>query len=342
MAETELKRAIFKPVSGNGAEMTVHFNPVSLQISIQNTLEEQGQDKKQYVTKSVAKLKMDLIFDTTHNGEDVRIYTEKVARFMEPEERDNKKIPSVVLFEWGTYKFQGLIESYQETIDFFAPTGVPLRATVNLTLARQEKVFEPDEAHSSFDRRQALQPDEIELPPARDDNATGLGARGGNPRAGRAIAARNNFESMRFAAGAAVTVSGGVELGAPVAFSTGPASFGAGASAGIGGGVGVGGGISAGISAGIGASGGAGVSFGGSASAGVTASAGAFAGLRAGTSARATLDTARLLRTSESFTLATDEDASFQLGGQARIEGSTSLSAEVGAQASLKARLQFE
>lgn len=48
----------------------------------------------------------------------------------------------MVLFEWGSFKFQGLVESYKETIDFFAPTGVPLRASINLTLASQDKVFE--------------------------------------------------------------------------------------------------------------------------------------------------------------------------------------------------------
>src|SRR5258705_5142048 len=101
--EAQIGRALFRPVKGSGPEVPVHFNPVSLQLAITNTLEEKGQDKKQFVTKSVAKLSMDLIFDTTGDGQDVRIHTEKVAKFMEP---DENKIPQIVQFEWGAYKFQ--------------------------------------------------------------------------------------------------------------------------------------------------------------------------------------------------------------------------------------------
>ena len=94
---------------------------------------------------------MELVFDTTGAGEDVRTYTDKMAGLMEP---DENKIPPVVLFRWGTYKFQGLVETYKETIDFFAPTGVPLRASLSIGLSRQDKVFEPSET-SSFDTQAA-------------------------------------------------------------------------------------------------------------------------------------------------------------------------------------------
>jgi hypothetical protein len=353
--EAQIKHALFKPVTGAGEQIDVHFNPVSLQLAITNTLEEKGQDKKQFVTKSVAKLTMDLVFDTTGDGQDVRIYTEKVAKFMEP---DQKKIPSIVQFEWGTYKFQGLIESYKETIDFFAPNGVPLRATINLTLSRQEKVFEKSDTSSSFDTQQSLAPEAIEVPAGANQDATSTGAMGGNPRAGRGIAAANGLASMRFSAGASLTVGASVQLGGPVAFASGGAGIGiggglgvsAGAGAGIslGGGAGlsIGGGAGAGVSIGGGAglSIGAGVSIGGSASAGVSASEGAFAGLRAqvSTARTANIDTSLLVKRSESIGVATDSNASFSVGGKARIEGSTSLSADVGASASLKGKLQFE
>ena len=141
MSKETITHAQFIPQTGKakGKAITVHFNPVSLQHTITNTLQEKGKDKKQYVTKSAAKLTMDLIFDTTHTGQDVRIDTGKVAQFMEP---DEKKVPPIIEFTWGTYKFRGLVESFKETIDFFSSNGVPLRASINLTLSRQEKVFE--------------------------------------------------------------------------------------------------------------------------------------------------------------------------------------------------------
>lgn len=380
-----LERAKFKPVSGGGEEVTVHFNPVSLQIAIQNTLEEKGRDKKQYVTKSVAKLTMDLVFDSTGTGGDVREETSKIAKFMEPEASpgrtsNNGRIPTIVAFEWGAFRFQGLIESYRETVDFFSADGVPLRASINLTLARQEQVFERDTTArageltraSEARTNQSLSLDAVEVPGAPNLDTTGVAAQGGNPQAGKSIAAANGLETMRFTTGATLVASGSIELKPPVAFASASVGLGAGIGGGIGGGagagIGIGGGIGAGVgvgigggagvSAGIGGSAGfgvsvsggagikvgAGVGIGGSASAGVSVTQGAFAGLRvqANRTTSYSLDTSRFIRTSSSLNVATDEGASFSLGGKARIEGSASLKTEVGASASLKTRLKFE
>ncbi len=345
-------QARFTPQSGGRTTpVSVHFNPASLQYTVANTMKDpgSGNKKKQYVSQSTGKLTMDVIFDTTHTGEDVRTYTEKVARFMEP---DEKKIPPVILFEWGLYKFQGMMESYKETVDFFAANGVPLRATVNLTLAQQDKVFEPSDTSRSANTQQNLALDAVELPSGTNRDATTTAASGGDPRAGRGIAAANGLESMRFTAGAALTVGAAVRLGPPVAFASGgglglSASGGLGLSASGGIGLSTGGGMGLGISGTAGVTGGVstGASFGASASAGITASAGAFAGLRSSEAevrVTATLDTSRLLPRSEAPSLATDSGASFHVGGQARVEASASMRADVGATASLRTRIQFE
>jgi len=307
-----IERAQFTPQSGpdKGRAIPAHFNPVSLQYTVTNTLENKGSgnNKKQFVTQSTGKLTMDLIFDNTHDGQDVRVMTEKIARFMEP---DAKKIPAVVLFEWGTYKFQGMVETYKETLDFFAPGGVPLRASVNLTLSKQDKVFEPSRT-SNFDTQGDLQPDAVVMPSATG-GAAGLGNQLGAPDAARAIGALNGQESLRFSAGAALSVGGSVSLGPPVAFASAGAGFGVGAGA--------------------------------QGSAGVSASAGAFAGLRAPTAALnvgANVDPQRLLPKNQSAKLATDSGATFKVGGKASIEGSASLTADVGASATLRPRIQFD
>ena len=403
----EPRRAKFIPQSGKdkGQEIEVHFNPVSLQYTVSNTLEKgKGNDKKQYVTQSTGKLTMDLVFDTTTDGQDVRTFTEKIARFMEP---DEKKIPPIIQFEWGTYKFQGMVESYKETIDFFSADGVPLRASINLTLARQDKVFEPTEK-SRADTQAELTPEPVEVPAGSDQSPTSAATMAGDPRAARSLAAANGFETLRFPSGPVLTVGAGVQLRGPAAFATGGAGISAGASLSLGGGLslgagaggglsagisaGIGGGVSAGISAGIGGGVGAGASFGasagagiggglsagaglgigggaslstgaslgggsaaglsagttvrfgGSASAGVAATAGAFAGLRVGGAPRPlpSLDPSRLLPPAPGVTFATDQGASFRVGGQARIAGSTSLGADVGATATLSPRRRLE
>jgi Contractile injection system tube protein len=355
------KMATFKALRGGqeGEPITVHFNPVSLQYTVTNTLKEEGKGnkKKQTVSQSTGKLTMDLIFDTTDSGENVRDLTKKIAAFMAP--LKDKSLP-IVVFEWSALKFQGMAESYKETIDFFSADGVPLRASVNLTLAQQDQVFESTSPSSgaSADHRPGPQFDAVEVPGSSGQDATSLASQSGNERAGRALAAANGLESMRFTAGASLTVEASVKLGPPVAFATGGASLGAGAGIGVGvgvsagAGIGIGGGVGVGVSAGagVGVSAGAGigvgvgVSVGGGASAGVSASEGAFAGLRSSVEAQKSvgLDPARLFSRGQSVIVATDSGAKFRVGGQAMIEGSTSLSADVGASSSLRARLQFD
>jgi hypothetical protein len=331
-------RASFKPLNGPEANQpfAVHFNPTTLQISIANTLEDKGQgkEKKQYVTKSSAKLSMDLIYDSTHDGTDVRLQTGKIAKLMEPAKRegDNAAPPSVVLFEWGTFKFQGLVESYKETIDFFAPTGVPLRASINLTLASQDKVFE-SLSQGSDSKFEPL----VQNLATSSESLTDVATQAGNPNAARAIAANNGLESIRFPAGA-IALSAEIQLSPAAAFASGQAGlsagFGAGSSAGIG--------VDFGASFGV--SGGGNSAIGGQASAGIAASEGAFAGLRIAGSANGPplrLDPTLLRATSASLNRCTGGNASFQVGGQAELESSSGLRADVGASASLQSRIQF-
>jgi hypothetical protein len=331
-------RASFKPLNGPEANQpfAVHFNPTSLQISISNTLEDKGQgkEKKQYVTKSSAKLSLDLIYDSTHDGTDVRLQTGKIAKLMEPAKRegDNAAPPSVVLFEWGSFKFQGLVESYKETIDFFAPTGVPLRASINLTLASQDKVFE-SLSQGSDNKFEPL----VQNLATSSDSLTDVATQAGNPNAARAIATNNGLESIRFPAGA-IALSAEIQLSPAAAFASGQAGLSAGFGAGISAGIGVDFGASFGVS------GVRNLAIGGQASAGIAASEGAFAGLRiaanpSGPPVR--LDPTLLRATNASLNRSTGPNASFQVGGQAELESSGGLRADVGATASLQNRIQF-
>jgi hypothetical protein len=127
---------------------------------------------------------------------------------------------------------------------------------------------------------------------------TTTAAKGGDPKAGRALAANNGLENMRAPAGgmigaaagvqlsaaAGFQLSGGVSAGAAVGFGFG-ASAGASLSAGIGASVGVG--MAAGAGIGLGASAGAGIGFGASAGAGIGFGASAGAGIGFGASAGA-------------------------------------------------------
>jgi hypothetical protein len=342
------EHAVFTPQSGpaSGQAITVHFNPEKLQIDITNTLEDKGsgKDKKQYVSKSSAKLAMELVFDSTDDGSDVRLQTGKIAKLMEPGKQQGNQgsPPSIVLFEWGAFKFQGMIDSYKESLEFFSSNGVPLRATVSLSMANQDKVFE---ALTSGDENRKAEP-LVQNLSASGESVTALASRAGNPAAGRALAAANGLESMRRATGA-IAVDASISLAPPLAFAAAGLSVQgtAGGSAGLSAGVGAG--MNVGVSAGVAAGGTTGVSSGGEAgvAAGRSAQGSAGVSLRVDVAGSAPvsqrLDLERLRRSMPEPLAVNGSSASFQVGGMAASRAPSGLQADVGATKSLQGRLQF-
>jgi hypothetical protein len=349
----------------SGTPLTVHFNPASLVYSVENSVAQQsGNPKKaQYVAQFSGKLTMDLQFDTTDTGSDVRTVTNQVALFMQasanasaaaqnsapPAANGNSsgpppKAPPVLMFQWGTYQFQGIMDSFKETIDFFSADGVALRALVSIGLSRQDQVFDEGANLSGPSNSGSL------VPSSSTDSAQSMATRGGDPSAARQLGASNGLESLRFTGGASLQVGGGVQLNPPAAFVTAPSAS---VGAGIGLGISIGGsaGVSAGVS--IGASGGSssGIqigglapAFGASASAGVMATAGAFAGLQTGrapTSSTANLNPLQMLPATSGADVAAFSGASFSLGGAANSTGSSGLSTDVGTSFSFGDRLTF-
>jgi hypothetical protein len=52
------------------------------------------------------------------------------------------RTPPSVKFQWGSYAFSGVMDSMDETIDLFSPDGIPLRASVSITLSKHDLAFE--------------------------------------------------------------------------------------------------------------------------------------------------------------------------------------------------------
>jgi hypothetical protein len=365
----------------NGPTLTVHFNPASLVYSVDNSVAKQSgpPNKAQYVAQFSGKLSMDLQFDTTDTGSDVRSVTNQVAKLMQatgkaqaaaanaapPSANDAPqsapaKAPPVLKFAWGSYTFQGIMDSFKETIDFFSADGIALRALVSIALSQQDLVFDDSQNASTPSTAGSR------VPSASGDSALSLATRGGDPGAARQLAADNGLDSLRFTGGATLQVNAGVQLNGPAAFVTAPAAsasaaLGVGLSAGmqigggaqlgvgaqIGGGVQLGGGTQIGGSVQIGGAvqAGMGATFGASASAGVPATAGAFAGLQSGRAKASTttnLNPLQMLPSTVGSDVATFGGASFGLGGGARSSGSAGLSTDVGARFNFSDRLIFK
>ncbi|NVJ14433.1 hypothetical protein [Myxococcus sp. AM010] len=305
----------------NGEEVLVHFNPSSLQYTVTNKLQDaQGQENQQFVSESSAKLTMELVFDTTGTGANVCDHTIRIAQFMGAK----SQIPPDVTFRWGAFEFTGLVDTYRETIDFFASDGVPLRSTVSVGMTRQQRVFSRG-AEGERSRQMAA---------AR------------NQPISRAVAEQNSEDNPRFPSQDVMTVDPSVPLAPPTAFATGGAlSAGLGGGIGVGAGLGVGGGFSAGgaFSAGAGVSAGgafsAGASFGGSASFNAGAMAGGSAAFGASTSASSPIFSAGAsFSAGANFPATTGASASgWTANAWSGAQSSAGLSATAGAFAGLRA-----
>jgi len=348
-----------EPNADSPDAVLVQFNPTALSYSVQNTLEKKGRDAnaKQFVAQTTAKLEFDLTFDSTHDGGDVRSETDKIKQFLNPGDKSTNKdqAPPLIGFRWGTFLFKGIVESFKENLDFFSSEGVPLRSTLKIGLASQDPkdVFaalppgHPDAAAASGS--------DVSLAAMSDRGTSGMASQGGNPGAGRALAAANGFESMRNpGVGVAAVAGGGIELKAAVSFSTGAsAGMGAGAGIGIGGGIGAGAGVGIGGGIGIGGGVGAGVGLGASAGAGFSAGAGvvgvglgvsvsagssslqAFAGLGASkTPTSVRIDATALQAPPRSASVAVGSE--FALGGKAVSASSSGMKADMGVGARIK------
>lgn len=141
------------PADVPAAAVAVQFNPMSLQygLTINNPQPGQRPDATQYAGRGEATLDLDLVFDTTPQGTDVRRHTVPVRNLglaSDPAAGAGggdgggagagttaaNLTPSKVAFVWGTFRFVGVVASFRETLDFFSAEGVPLRSGVHVSL----------------------------------------------------------------------------------------------------------------------------------------------------------------------------------------------------------------
>ncbi len=145
-----------QPVNG-GKNVRVQFNPQTLKLTYSNQKAGGDQPKgssTQFVGRGVTKLALELWFDIalaqaqqliSQTATDVRQLTQEIVYFMIPKDpsssSSNSKTPPPppgLLITWGSFSFAGIMESLDETIDFFSAQGKALRSQLNITVSRQE------------------------------------------------------------------------------------------------------------------------------------------------------------------------------------------------------------
>lgn len=235
----EMEQDFLKEKAG-GESVIVQFNPDSLKVSFANQLvQPQGGDQaagntgRQFVGAGTTKLALTLWFDVTAMTEkpvdDVRRLTSKVIFFMTPQEdkQDAKKlVPPGVRFSWGTFLFDGMVEGIEESLEFFAPDGKPLRASVALTLSQQKILVSKFEGDGAVKQKS---PGSKPLSSAKSgDNVQSMAGDKGKNGGWQGIAAANGIEDpLRIQPGqlldldAKASVGGGFGVSAGASISGG-------------------------------------------------------------------------------------------------------------------------
>lgn len=249
MADSTLQKAQLIPIDSSGTQLlldqaiTVHFNPDTLKLSYTITNKADTGSKNssdqaaQQASSSSAKLAVDLVFDTTDkfetdqdNADVVKTITSKiVATFVAPPAPESaaagKPIPAnPCMFIWGTFQFMGLVDSYNETLEFFSASGVPLRSAVSISLTQNRYKI------SNIPQRT---PGQAQPLPPNSQIGPALAAAGADPTDWRGTALGAGMETPRFSASGGINVGIGASVSAS-ASASGGAGFSVGASADLG------------------------------------------------------------------------------------------------------------
>lgn len=218
-----------RPDTDEATHIDVQFNPSTLRVTLANTLRPaRGGGAGQYVDRSESSLAVELVFDTSVQASfgggsagsrtvaantDVRTLTRRIAdAFMQPQPTEGNGQPLAprrCRIQWGSFQFTGMLASYGETLDFFAPEGIPLRATLALSFKEDRYQFDQNDQQAAA----RAQPTLGAGGPGQTA-ASATQAAGGNPLGWRLVADFNDLENPRFTAEAGVVLPGlGLGLG---------------------------------------------------------------------------------------------------------------------------------
>lgn len=187
----KLEKANISVVIGGGEAVEVLFNPNEYRLSGSNQFAEVAipglpAPPLQFVKGNSRTLSMQLFFDTYEKGSDVRVHTRKVTGLLDID--PELHAPPVVLFTWGDLNFMGVLERAEQRFTLFYSSGIPARATVDVTFKEFTEGTEQAGKNRSatFDKRRTVR---------RGDTLSGIAGREyGDPKNWRPIAAANGID----------------------------------------------------------------------------------------------------------------------------------------------------
>lgn len=148
----QLQKAYLETETGD--RISCMFNPARFSFSAGNRWESDEVPGKaspvmRFAGGQGGSFSLNLVFDTTGEGKAVTIYTNKLLKLLEVDKtlasydrQRNSGRPPWVKFHWGTHlhTFKAVITTMNVTFTYFSSEGLPLRATVDVSLDQ----YEPD------------------------------------------------------------------------------------------------------------------------------------------------------------------------------------------------------
>lgn len=209
LLKDRLEKLTIKPLKANleptGEEIKAMYNPNELTIETRNQFQRTAMPGlptpvTQYVSGQTQTISISLFFDTYEDREDVRNHTSKVVNLL----KINNEIhaPPVCLFLWGgsiagdKANFRGVIDSISQKFTMFRETGIPVRATLSVSISEYKTIEEQlkDIGFESADRtkrRVFKQGDSLWLLASNEY---------GDPADWREIAEKNKIDNPRLVA----------------------------------------------------------------------------------------------------------------------------------------------
>ena len=175
------------------------FNPNEYSISKSNSWKETSTQhsnvpRLEFTGGGPTQLKVDLFFDTYEQGGNARDYVKeifKLARISPSGSGDSE--PPRCMFSWGTnFEFEAVVSNVSARFTLFRPDGMPVRATVSLTLKEckdqeEQKRQNPTSQGTTGHKLWVVRP---------GDTMAGIAATEyGDPTVWRVIADTNNLDN---------------------------------------------------------------------------------------------------------------------------------------------------
>lgn len=152
-------------------EITVLFNPKEYVVKKSTQWEPHkspGLDapEVEFTSGNSMTLSLELFFDTYEKRQDVRKHTDEILKLAHVDPDLHR--PPRCMFQWGGFKFEGIVEDLTQRFTMFLSDGTPVRATLNVTFkeyktAKDQATRKPNNSPDHTKRRTLKQGETLSL-----------------------------------------------------------------------------------------------------------------------------------------------------------------------------------